>query len=49
MEAYTRPTAESTMDCLPPFIDAEKEVTNDSQYSMYWLSLKDGEAYPDDS
>ncbi len=41
METYTTQKGEGLQ--LPDFLDVEREVTNDSQYSMHYLSAQEGE------
>ena len=41
METYTTQQGEELQ--LPDFLDVVREVTNDGQYSMYFLSAQDKE------
>lgn len=41
LETYTTHSSEEMTSLLPDFLDIEKEVTNDPNYSMYNLSRKD--------
>lgn len=42
LETYTTASGAELLNKLPPFLDIQREVTNDPSFSMYNLSCKTG-------